>query len=218
MNPESAEGGAAGPGNQLRNEVPHRVGQQRKHESADDVPARDVQVFQTARKKRRQKLDDRQHQRQNDEGIDHQRELGPLQRLAETGEHQHPAGRDHRKVPQPEYPLPEPRAGDGSSREQWHGVIKKREERVAEPPQHDSLRVVVTEPAPTQPGPVSAQPSPGRAARSTPARRNATEISSVMRAAKPCAYTSRVSTAGEAVGRGLSFMELDIIEQLNVDR
>ena len=39
-----------------------------------------------------------------------------------------------------------------------------------------------------------------------------------MSAANPCAYTSRVSTVGEAAGRGLSFMELDIIEQLKVAR
>ena len=38
------------------------------------------------------------------------------ERLAEPGKHQDPARRDHREVPQSEYPLPQPQAGHALTR------------------------------------------------------------------------------------------------------
>ena len=69
--------------------------------------------------------------------------------------------------------------------EQRHRVIEKREERVAEPAQHDALRVVVAQTAPAQPRRVSGQIRNQQFDRRQDAE--VTEISSVTMAANPCA-------------------------------
>ncbi len=99
MNPQAAESRATRAGDELRHEVAHRIGEQREHQRADDVPAGDVQILEAAREEWRQKLDDRQHERQHDEHIDYQREFGPFERLAETRQHQYPARQDDREIP-----------------------------------------------------------------------------------------------------------------------
>ena len=89
------------------------------------------------------------------ERIDHQRKFRPLQRLAESGQHQRPAGADDGEIPQAENPVSQPDAGNRPSRKQRNRVVKEREKCIAEPAQHDSLRVVVPQTTPTKPGPVS---------------------------------------------------------------
>jgi len=109
-------------------------------------------ILKPARKKWRQELNQGQNQRENDKRVDHQRELGPFEGLAETGQHQNPPGRDHREVPKSKNPLPELHAGDAAAGEHRNAVIEKGEERVAQPSQHDALGVVVAEASPGEKG------------------------------------------------------------------
>src|SRR6266853_725933 len=86
VDPQSTERRAASPRDQFRHEIAHRVGEQREHQSADDVPTRYIEVFETARKEWRQELDDGDEERQDNEGVNDQRKFRPFEGLAESSQ------------------------------------------------------------------------------------------------------------------------------------
>src|SRR6185312_4700750 len=61
VNPQTAESSSARARHQLGNKVSHGIGQQSKDQASDDVPAGDVEIFETARKKWREELHQGQH-------------------------------------------------------------------------------------------------------------------------------------------------------------
>ena len=151
MNPQAAERSAARSRHKLRDDVAHRIGQQREDEPSDDVPARHVEIVEPASEERRQKLDRGQHECRHHNGVDRQRELRPFKGLADTGQHQHPSRRHHREVPKREQPSSQANARDGPTAQHRHGMVEKCEERVPQPAEHDPLRVGVSQAAPAEP-------------------------------------------------------------------
>ena len=155
VNPQAAESRAARSWNQFRHDIPHGIGQQGKHQAADDVPAGNVKVFQAAREEGRQELNRRQDEAQHHESVDHQRKFRPFQRLAETREYQNPAGNDNDKIPDGEQPFPQARAGNRTSGKHGHGVIEEREEGIGQPAEQNALGVAVAHAPPGKPGRVA---------------------------------------------------------------
>src|SRR4029077_16237016 len=91
VNPESAEGCAPRTGNEFGYKISDRVGQHRKDNATDDVPSADIQVWEPGSEKWHDKLEDHQNEGKDDESAYHERNLCPLQRLAEAGSNQHPS-------------------------------------------------------------------------------------------------------------------------------
>ena len=152
VNPQAAECGPAGARHEFGHDVAHRVGQQREHEAADDVPARHVKVLKPPREERRQELHRRHQQGHDDDGVDHEGKFGPLQRLAHACQHQHPPRQHHREVPHGEQPAAQGGARDRPAAQDGHGMVEEREERVPQPAEHDALRVRIAQASPTEPG------------------------------------------------------------------
>ncbi len=150
MNPQAADGGAGGAGHEFRCDVAHRERKQREHERADDVPAGHVKLVETLLEERRQELYGGKQQCEHDEKVDHQRELGPLERLTDARQHENPAWRHDGEVPDGEHPEAERPARDPAAGQNGYRVIQEREEGIAQPAEHDALRMRVTQAAPAQ--------------------------------------------------------------------
>ena len=97
VDPQAAEGRPERARQQLRREIPDWVCEQREDERANDVPARDEELAGADAQERRDELDHHQREREHDEHVDDPWKLRPLERLTETGHHQHPAGNDDRE-------------------------------------------------------------------------------------------------------------------------
>src|SRR6266852_3834696 len=123
VNPKATERSASRTGNKLRHEIANRVGQQREDDAPDNVPTADIQVGEPSFKEGQDKLADHQNEGEDDESVHYQRELSPFERLAEASGDKYPAGKHHRKIPDPD---------------------KKPSEKYA-------LRMVVAKPAPGKP-------------------------------------------------------------------
>src|ERR1700739_2495143 len=102
VNPEAAEGCAPRTGNEFRYKITDRVGEHREDNAANNVPAADVEIREAGLNERQDKLENHQDEGEDDESVYDERKFGPLQRLAETGENQHPSGKDYRKIPDTE--------------------------------------------------------------------------------------------------------------------
>src|ERR1700758_4905623 len=102
VNPEAAEGCAPRAGNEPRHKIPDRVGKHREDNAADDVPTTDIEIRQPSFKEREDKFEDHKNEGKDDKSSHDYWKLRPLQRLAETSGNQHPTGKDHRKIPDPE--------------------------------------------------------------------------------------------------------------------
>src|SRR3982074_996338 len=92
VNPEAAEGCAPRTGNQLGYKIPDRISKHREDNAADNVPGTDIQVGEPSFEKWQDELKDHQNEGKHDESVNDERELSPLQRLAETGSNQTPSG------------------------------------------------------------------------------------------------------------------------------
>src|SRR5258706_6595897 len=102
VNPEAAEGCAPRAGNEPRHKIPNRIGKHREDNAADDVPSADIEIREPSFKERQDKLEGHQNEGKDDERSYDERKLRPLQRLAEASGNEYPAGKDYRKIPDPE--------------------------------------------------------------------------------------------------------------------
>src|ERR1700756_1225775 len=130
---------------------PPGVRKHQKDNAADNVPAADIQVREPSSKKWQDELEDHQDKGKDDECGNDERKLRPLQRLAETGSHQHPSREDHRKIPDPEKKPSQPTAQNRPICEARHSIIKECQERVAQPSKKYAFRMVIAKPSPGKP-------------------------------------------------------------------
>ena len=169
VDPEPAERRAAGAGDQLGHDVAHRVGEQREDQRRRSCTSSRRRAIRGPRaKKPGRNCTGGEHDRHHDEGVHDERKLGPLERLADAGEHQHPArARWSRSSRGRTASSPSRRLVTGRPVRIGTRVVEERQERVAQPAEHDALRVGVAQAAPARATP---RPAPGPE-RSTGARR-----------------------------------------------
>ncbi len=148
---QPAEGGSLGSGDELRHNIADGIGERGENQSADDVPAGDEEIARGNAEEGFHELNDHQRKRQDDEEVDYQRKLGPLQRLAEAHAYQHPTWKHHGEVPYPEYRPAELAAGDRTVGQAGYYVITKGDEGITEPAEEDSLGMVVAQSSPCLP-------------------------------------------------------------------
>src|SRR6266851_116437 len=191
MNPETAERCAPRAGNELRYKIPDRIGEHCEGDAADNVPSTDIQVGEPSFQEWQDKLEDHQNEGKDDESVYDERKLRPLQRLAETGDNQHPSREYHRKIPDPEEKPSEPAAQNRPICQAWHNIIKECQEGVAQPSEEYALRVVVAKPAPGKPSVASQKFWKGELGGHQNANR--TEITKVTSDAKTWARTRSYS-------------------------
>src|SRR5258708_25232060 len=151
VNPETAECCAPRAGNELWYKIPDWIGKHREDNAADNVPGTDIQVGEPSFKEWQDKLENHQNEGEDDESVDDEWKLRPLQRLAEPGSHQHPSRKDHRKIPDQEEKPSESAAQNRPICQAWDNIIKECQKRVAQPAEEYALRVVVAKPAPGKP-------------------------------------------------------------------
>src|SRR5438445_4184209 len=123
VNPQAAEGRAPRAGNEPRHKIPNRVGKHREDNAADDVPSADIEIRKTSFEERQDKLEGHQNEGNDHDSSYDERKFRPLQRLAETGGNEYPAGKDYRKIPDPEKQPSQLAAQDRPISEAWHRVI-----------------------------------------------------------------------------------------------
>src|SRR5579862_4092154 len=131
VNPEAAERRSPRPRNQLRYDVPHRVRKHREDNAADDVPTADVKIGEPSSKNWKDEFENHQNESEDDEGVYDEGKLRPLQRLAETGCHQHPPWQHNSKIPDAEEEPSQPAAQDRPVCQAWHGIIKECQKCIA---------------------------------------------------------------------------------------
>ncbi len=151
VDPQAAERSATRPGDDFRQEVPHRVGEQREDEAADHIPARDVQRFHAPAEERRHELNRCEDEPDDDQDVNDRRELGPLERLADPGQYKDPAGHHHGEIPEREEPPSQKSARHATAGQDRDRVVQECEEDVTQPTEDDALGVGVADPSPAQP-------------------------------------------------------------------
>ena len=125
VDPQSAERRARRTRNEFRHDVAHWIGKQGEHQSANDVPARHIEVGKAFAKERWQKLQRRQQECQHHEDIHKQRKLGPFQGLTHSGQYQSPARQHDNEVPDSKQGQPEIATCHRAPGEHGHCMVEK---------------------------------------------------------------------------------------------
>ena len=133
-------------------QVPHWVGERGEGESANLVPARDIESIDAETEGRQHELHRRACNCDHHHSIDDQRELRPLQGLQDAGRDQCPARQDDPQVPDEEHEPAQTPAGDRQTDEPWGGVITKGQEGIPQETEEDPLRVIHPQAPPAQGG------------------------------------------------------------------